>query len=111
MLHLYTLWGHLLQPAASWKRALQQIEPSSSSFFSGLPSLAHAQKPLTVLPLSQSVQAGPGLVQSAPVSAQKFEGVHDVLHGVHRFSQTFQNVHVEFSQISTWVSWMKRVSV
>ena len=60
---------------------------------------------------AQSPALSNGIMDNAPVSAQKFEGVHDVLHGVHLFSQTFQNVHVEFSQISTWVSWMKRVSV
>ena len=76
-----------------------------------LPLLVHAQMLLAVLLLSQSVQAGPGLVYSALVFAQKFHGVLDVLHGVHRDAQIFQNVYDLISQISTFVSWMRNVSL
>ena len=81
---------------------------SSSSLFSGLPSLA--QKPLIVLPLSQKFQADPEYFHPAPVFAQKLHEVHDVLHDVHRFAQFFENVHDEISQILTYVSSKMNVS-
>ena len=110
MPHLGTLKGHLLQPSASWKKALQRTEPSSSSSLSSwLPLLVHAQKPQAILPLAQNVQAGPGLVHSVLVVAQSVLGVHDVLHGVHLRAQIFQCAYAQifqFFQIWTLFSWM-----
>ena len=107
MPHLYILWDHLLQPSASWKKAPQQIEPSSSFLFSEHPSLV--QKPLTVL-LDQKFQADPEYSHPVPVVAQKLHGVHDVHRDVLHDAQIYQSACDLISQISTCVSWMKRLS-
>ena len=72
--------------------------------------LVHAQFPLAVLPLSQNVQAGPGLVHSALVVAQSILGVHDVLHGVHLRAQISQCAYAQIFQIWISISWMWRIS-
>ena len=105
MAHLYTRWGRLLQPSASWKKAPQQIEPSSSFLCSGLLSLVLAQNQQPVQPLDQKFQADLECSHSALVSAQKLHGVLDVLH----FAQISESVHGEISQILIYVSWMKNV--
>ena len=87
-------------------KALQQTEPSSLSSW-----LVVAQSALALHVLAQSVQAVPGLVQSALVTAQKLHGVLDVHRDVFNDAQIFQNVYDLISQISTCVSWMKRFSV
>ena len=105
---LYILRDHLPQPSVSWKKAPQQIEPSSSFLFSEHPSLA--QKPLYVQSLCQKVQADPEHFPPALVFAQKLHKVHDVLHDVHHFAQISENVHDEISKILTYVSSKKNVS-
>ena len=101
---LYILRDHLPQPSVSWRKVPQQIEPSSSCLFSGLPFLV--QKPQPVQPLSQRFQADPECSHAVLVFPQKF---HDVLHGVHHLAQIFENVHDAFSQIWICVSWMTNV--
>ena len=88
-------------------KALQRTEPSSSLSSWLALAVVVAQSTLAVHVLAQSVQAVPGLVQSALVTAQKS---HGVLHGVHRVAQIFLNVYAQFSQIWIYASWMMYVS-
>ena len=104
MAHLCKPKGHPPQPSVFWKKTLRRIEPSSS--LSSWLLLVHAQSALAVLPLSQSVQAVPGLVHSPLVSAQIVLGVHGVLHGVHRIAQISQCAYAQIFQIWTSISWM-----